>query len=328
VSRTIIVSDLHIDTWTERKIGATGKSKKEHFFDMLDWCEQAAVRELVINGDLMDLPPYVGQFAFPAGPCTARDVVDRLVRFASKVQLTCVFGNHDIGVSGFRSMGENSIPSLRNVNLCYPNYVIDDYPGSTILIEHGHFCDPFLLLYVRDLTDRTYRESKFEAFQWAMQRRKPAAPSERAAPGVLPPVKVEEGQNAYYTARHAQKPVRKPSLWSRIRSLLWNWGKAAVAKPEMQWWWQAALDEIQAYTTKLKTSGAAPKPVIYQIYGHTHRADPRDDVPIDDGISGIYINAGTWTEEVDEGWYLDVDANGKVWLQDWINEPAELRRLS
>ena len=324
MSRTIIVSDLHADTWTDRKIRSTGKDKKQHFFEFLDWCGGAGIRELIINGDLMDLPPYEGQFAFPVGQSVARDVVVELEKLASNVQVTYVFGNHDIGVSGFRSMGCNSIPGLRNVNFCYPNYVIDDYAETTILVEHGHFCDPALIFYVRDLAKRTYVESNFEAFNWVMQRRDVKSPSIVVKPGSLQPADVKTGENAYSAARQDQQP---PSLWSRIIGWLWQHVRNAAEKPTMEQWRHEAIEEMGKYIGKTKSEGGKIKPVLYQIYGHTHRADARDAEQLAGGVSGIYVNAGTWTDEVDQGWYLDVDDNGKVWLQDWINEPESLRML-
>jgi UDP-2,3-diacylglucosamine pyrophosphatase LpxH len=332
MDRTIIVSDLHVDTWTARKIRATGKTKKEHFFELLDWCEGAKVREFVINGDVMDLPPYEGQSTFCPGPSIARDVVERLIAFAAKVPVAYIYGNHDIGISGYRSMGRQGISWLSSANFIYPNYVIDDYAQATILVEHGHFADPFILLYLRDLADRTYIESKFEAFQWAMQRRDPQKPLVRVEPGVgLAPVGVTPGENAYYAARAGQAPLPKETWLTHVVARLKAWGARKVEKPTMERWWRAAIDGLRQYVAKVESEGKRPKPAVYMIYGHTHRADPRcapgDAVPLADGVSGYYINAGTWAESVDEGWYIDIDPTGKPWLQDWINEPAELRKL-
>lgn len=324
MARTVVVSDLHIDTWTDRKIARTGKSRKEHFFELLDWCERVKVRELVINGDLMDFPPYSGQYSFPEGPSISRDVVERLISFGSVVPVTYIYGNHDIGISGFRCMGEDNVSFIKNINLCYPDYVIDDYPSTTILIEHGHFCDPVILLYLRDLTNRTYRESRFEEFQWAMQRRNAAFKKE--GPGLFPPPQVTPGEVAYFAAKEDQKPLAKMSLWSRVRSFFWRWGSGAISKPTMEHWWREALDEMESYISRRLSEEKDVKPVLYQIYGHTHRADPRDPV-MKHGIQCIYINAGTWTESADQGWYLDIDENGKIWLQDWINEPVDVRRV-
>jgi len=52
MSRTIIVSDLHIDTWDGREIGKTGKKKHEHFLEFLDRCERAGIREFADFGDV------------------------------------------------------------------------------------------------------------------------------------------------------------------------------------------------------------------------------------------------------------------------------------
>jgi UDP-2,3-diacylglucosamine pyrophosphatase LpxH len=323
---TIIVSDLHADTWTNRAIGSTGKSKKEQFFELLDWAARVGIRELVINGDLMDLPPYQGQQSFPAGPSIAREVVERLVQFAHGIPVTYVMGNHDIGISGFRSMGRDSISGLRNANFCYPAYTIS-YPGTTILVEHGHFCDPALVLYLRDLANRTYRASQFEEFHWAMQRRSAAHPEKPMAPGCLEPVVTQPGENAYYAARRAQQVTAKPGLWARLCQFLKARLGRGIAPATMEWWWQAALQQMQEYLQKVRAQGQPLPGRLYQIYGHTHHADPRDAVS-QEGVACIYINSGTWTEQVDQGWYLDVHPDdGTVWLQDWINEPEELRRL-
>jgi UDP-2,3-diacylglucosamine pyrophosphatase LpxH len=324
VSRTIIVSDLHIDTWNSEKLN--GKTRKEHFFDLLDWCEQTKIREFVINGDLINIPPYVGQTVFNETTSLSRDVVERLVKFAANVPVTYIFGNHDIGISGFRCMGEYDIAPLRNINFCYPDYVIDDYPDTTILIQHGHFCDPALILYMRDLADRTYRPGKLEELQWMMQRRKRGKPAEDEEPGALSPVSVKPGENAYHAAKQGQKPLPKASIWSKIKQFLWTRGADFIAGPTMEWWWKSAVEDMDKYITSAKSKGEIVKANLYQIYGHTHRADPRD--PVKRGNTAcFYINAGTWTRSAKQGWYLDVDNDGKIWLQDWINEPESLRRL-
>jgi len=317
---TIIVSDLHVDTWTDRKLG-TGKTKRDHFFHFLDWCEKVGIRELVLNGDLMDLPPWEGQESFREGPSIARDTVERLVELSSRIQITYVPGNHDIGISGFRCMGQYSIRSLRNVNVCYPAYVINEYPESTVLIEHGHFCDPAIMLYVRDLANRTYRASEFERFHWAMQRR--YAPTRSA----LTPIATEPGKNAYYEARKVKQTPDARGLWPK----LWEWiksrGGRAIAPLTAEWWSHAAMEGMTRYIETERSQGRKPKPRLYQIYGHTHRVDPCDPV-VRDGVSCTYINAGTWAEQVDQGWYVDIRPDdGTAWLQDWINEPVRLRRL-
>ena len=322
---TLVVSDLHADTWTDRKIRQTGKSKQEHFFDLLDAAEQVGVGRVVINGDLIDLPPYEGHLAFGHGPCPSRQVIERLIAFGAKVPVTYVFGNHDIGVSGFRCMGADNVTPLRNLTCSYPAYCMD-FPNSTVLVEHGHFCDPALILYLRDLANRTYRESHFDEFFWAMQRRKEAAPEKPASPGALETVTVQPGENAYFAAKVGQKSLPKETFWSRLVKRVKSRLGRELAPTTAEWWWRHGIDRMEEYLAKARAEGKSLKPTLYQIFGHTHRADPREAV-VHEGVNCTYINAGTWTEAADEGWYLDINPDGKVWLQDWINEPAELKRV-
>ena len=324
--RTIVVSDLHVDTWTDRPIGHTGKSRLEHFFTFLDWCEHVQIRELVINGDLMDLPPYHGFLAFSgASAPIVKAVIERLIQFAARTPVTVIYGNHDIGMSGFRCMGADSILPLRNASFCYPNYVIDDYPTSTILIEHGHFYDPFLMLYVKDLTQRTYLGSHFDAFMWAMQRRDMKDPqTPLPLPDSLQPIVVAPGQNAYYAAKQGQRPLPPTSWWSTLIASIRQRVLRIVPPMTRELWWRAALEEMARYLLRQQDAEKSVKPTIYQIYGHTHCADPREPV-CQRGVSCIYLNAGSWTEHLDQGWYVDIDAEGHAWLQDWINEPERLR---
>ena len=323
---TLVVSDLHVDTWSDRKIRQTGKSKQEHFFNLLDAAEQVGVRELVINGDLIDLPPYKGHRTFTQGSDAARELVERLISFGSKIPVTYVIGNHDIGVSGFRCMSADNIAPLRNLSCCYPDYVIDTFPNSTILIEHGHACDPFRGAYLWDLANRTYRKDRIEQMAWRMQRRNPKRPDERADPGALPTVEVAPGENAWEAARVGQKPFPKWKGWIKIRRAMHCVLNTTVLPVTEVWWWVYAVERMKSYLSQASEAGRKPKPTVYQIFGHTHRADPRDP-EVHDGVNCIYINAGTWTEAVDEGWYVDINPDGKAWLQDWINEPAELRRV-
>jgi predicted phosphodiesterase len=68
------------------------------------------------------------------------------------------------------------------------------------------------------------------------------------------------------------------------------------------------------------------RPVIYCVMGHTHVPDTAEA-----RISRrrcIYFNSGTWTgkgetvEDRQHATYLDVDEDGKVWVQDWIRNPS------
>lgn len=333
-NHTIIISDLHIDDWTNRPI--RGKPRARHFFDFLDWLDANEVAELIINGDVMDMPPYKGQYVFQPAPkadgppdgepsFVSRQVAERLLQYGAKRKITYVFGNHDIGISGFRCEGCNNVPGLQNANFAYPNYVTK-IGNSAFLVEHGHFYDPFLALYLRDLAQRTYTPWTLDDFDWTMQRRDPDT-GERATPGVphedLRPIRMKVGDNAYKTVVKAQEADQADML-AGIRS----WSKkfaddiatAVVDVPKKAIWWAAALHKMERYIKEKKLSSGK----LCQVFGHTHRVFVGEKKPgvgvMQKGVECFYFNSGGWTEDTDEGWYLDIDESGKVWIQDWIKE--------
>lgn len=342
-NHTIIISDLHIDDWTDRKI--RGKSRKDHFFKFLDSCDKNEVRELVINGDLMDMPPYKGQYVFQPAPSPnpsdgqaeqpyiSRQVIERLLQFGAKSNrtITYVFGNHDIGISGFRCAGPNNVVGLQGANFSYPNYEIN-IGDTTILVEHGHFYDPFLVLYVKDLAKRTYMPWEFEDFDWTMQRRDPET-GVRKPPGIpdktMKPIKLKVGANAYETVAKAQQRDEAELSLGRVldwsRKFAEDMGKAIVDVPKKAIWWAAALHKMRDY---IREHDHPRK--LYQVFGHTHRSfvgEQEKGVGVmQDGVECFYLNSGGWTDDTNEGWYLDVDENGKVWLQDWIKEKKDDKR--
>jgi len=285
----------------------------------------------------MDMPPYKGQCVFQDdtdGECVPRAVCDRLVRFNQSVPLTYVHGNHDIGVSGFRSMAERNISSLRRTSCCYPDYKLD-YPGqSTILVEHGHFYDPALLLYIKDLTLRTYIASSLEAFQWAMQRRDVNDPSATRPPGAQDPVDVRPGQNAYRAipddfdphetaGRDLKDALDDGGFMDELKRILAELGKPFILGN----WRRAAKEEMREYVADTIHAGKPLAPVLYLTFGHTHRTDKLEDIDLGNGVKGTYFNTGSWSQDTSQGPYLDVREDGKVWLQDWINEDPVTKRL-
>lgn len=322
MSRTIIVSDLHVDTWTDRLIGDTGKTKKQHFFEFLDACELNGVTEFVINGDLMDLPPYEGQCAFQTD--IAREVVERIIAFAANVKVKFVFGNHDIGISGFRSEGADSIEPLKQVGFFYPDCVLER-PKSTILVTHGQVSDFFKWLYSRDLYLRTYSARGLNKYHWRMRPRDLQPRGPRKPPGILAPRKPEPGQHAY--AALESKRARAPrSAAGVIWGSIVEWVKSIARGPTSYWFALCGKREMFRYIARQQASNRELQPRLYIVMGHTHLAD----APVSVRHKGIwcrYLNSGSWTEESDTGHYLDVDSTGKVWIQEWINEPDHYKRM-
>jgi UDP-2,3-diacylglucosamine pyrophosphatase LpxH len=329
MARSIIVSDLHVDTWTDEPYGEgeRRKSKLAHWCDFLDWCEGKQIDELIINGDLMDAPPYQGNTCFTSE--IARQAVERLAAYAATRRVTYVYGNHDIGISGLRCSGGASLASLRNVSLYYPDYVLHT-GGSTLLIQHGHLFDPALLLYLKDLTVRTYVASHFQAFQWVQQRRDKDTGEQVKPPGVASPAVIGLGpgveNNIYYAIKVTDAVAPPPAAEvTAARQFIRGLRRGVVMKvgklAKHYLWWEAAKDLFGAYLGQ----ATVERPLLYCIMGHTHVPDTAE-VQIQ-GKHCVYFNSGTWvgSGETVEGrqhaTYLDVRDTGKVWVQDWIRNP-------
>jgi predicted phosphodiesterase len=328
--RTIVVSDLHIDTWHKQPIN--GKAKHLHFIDFLDWCESdsSKVDELVINGDLMNLPPYTGIVSSVREPIV-QCVLRRLLQFGSKKRLTVVWGNHDIGASGLRAEALDATALLGNISFYYPSYALY-YPNKTILIEHGHLGDPLLWVYALHFVDKSYRVDVAEGLHTILQRRQEGV-------GLTEPITLSKGDRAYDAVLKDQQPLEKAlakvprtDTWWRKLLLLWRGVEPYAGVPMMEYWWWAALARVG---NVLDAAVVPVTPAIHQIFGHTHRADVRGTVMasvvkdkcIAGGVEVGYSNSGTWAGNTNLGNYLDIDEQGNVWVQDWIHEPESLRRL-
>ena len=324
--RTIIVSDLHVDTWGTEKCGKGDrrKTKLDHWTDFLDWCAAANIDELVINGDLMDAPPYKGNVCFTTGP--ARQAVEKLLAYAKDHPVTYIYGNHDIGISGLRCPAGSSVAALANINLCYPRYCLPA-TDSMILFEHGHFYDPALIAYTRDLLKRTYVPKRFEELQWAQQRRDPETGERREDPGVSPPstVDLERGMdnNLYFAIRVAEVESPTPEAERKtaqrfLKRLKRNAFPKAAKAVKHYLWWEAAKDTFSDY---LKQTRSKPQ-TLYCVMGHTHVPD-WGEITIA-GVRCVYFNSVTWTcsgdtpEDRSYATYLYVRDDGKMRLHDWV----------
>lgn len=324
--RTIIVSDLHVDTWGAEKYGKgdRSKAKLEHWTDFLDWCSQANITELVINGDLMDAPPYEGNISFTSE--AASRAVEKLLAYAKDHRVTYIYGNHDIGISGLRCLAGSALSALANINLCYPDYVLAA-ADTTVLLQHGHFCDPAILLYMKDLIKRTYIRSHFQAFQWVQQRRDPETGKRIQPPGVAPPTTLDlslrPDSNVYWAMRATnglQPPTHqmKQSATAFLRKLKEGAFHRIADSVKHYLWWEAAKHIFADYL-----KGARPKPkTVYSIMGHTHVPDTGTTRVR--GVGCLYFNSGTWTcsgarpKDRSYATYLDLREDGVVWAQDWI----------
>jgi UDP-2,3-diacylglucosamine pyrophosphatase LpxH len=255
--------------------------------------------------------------------------VERLLAYAAKHKVTYVYGNHDIGISGLRCEGGAGLSALQNVSLFYPDYVLHT-DSSTLLIQHGHLFDPALLLYIKDLTVRTYVASHFQAFQWVQQRRDATTGAQTKPPGVASPATIGLGpqadDNVFYAIKltDAVAPPADADV-SAARRFINGLRRGVVTKVgesvKHYLWWVAAKSVFEDYL-KQDTVG---RPVIYCVMGHTHVPDTADTR--DQGKQCVYFNSGTWVgsgetvEDRQHATYLDVRDTGKVWIQDWIRNP-------
>jgi len=292
----LILSDLHIDTWSDAK-PISGKTKLEHFLDFLT-AKAVTTRSLYIIGDLLDLPPDRGCDALPTQQKVVEQAIAALLDFCRNLEeVHYIVGNHDIGISGLRVNQDLSVPWLGRLHVTYPNMLAATVRGL-VLIEHGHFYDPSLMIYAKDLLGATYYGSIREkqpsvtyacGLIRALQRRDPASGKPQAQPA-QPLAVAEKGWFGRWIDRLSRR--RSPMIEDFFKPLHWR----------------EAAREAQS-----KFSGDWRPYAI--IFGHTHRPDQFD---WDDGTR--YFNCGDWAADTPHGSYLEIDSRGNIWDRDWIRD--------
>lgn len=122
--KLIVVSDLHVDRWQE-------EATFQQFEDFLVYVRREG-HTLVVNGDLLDLPPVEGE---EVSASSKRALLALLQVPLVGVRLVYVVGNHDIAFRGW------PVDLGGLVRIVYP---VEDVTqgGRRIHIEHGHYYDP------------------------------------------------------------------------------------------------------------------------------------------------------------------------------------------
>lgn len=303
-TNTIIVSDLHIDTWDQsRKI--KGKTKEEHFIDFLEQ-KKATTKFLYVAGDLLDLPPERGMDAFPTGGAVDR-VLAKLIEISRQPDTFVVYviGNHDIGLSGLRVNRNFEVSWLGRIAISYPRVYIST-PKGGILVEHGHFYDPSLVIYAGDLLWTTYfgeaREQPFvhisSSLVRSLQRRDSVTGEKIWKAGEL-------------------KPIPRPPVGCRdqikelIRRLLRRPPVVIEEVYKPLHWQNAAKEVLQEYNESVSPDERAKS----IVFGHTHRPDKYIW-----NTGEQYFNSGDWSGDTPHSTYLEVDESGSVLDRDWIKE--------
>ncbi len=301
---TIIVSDLHIDTWDQsRKL--KGKTKEKHFLDFLEH-KAPTTRFLYIGGDLLDLPPERGKDAFPTGGAVDR-VLAKLIELSREPDTFVVYliGNHDIGLSGLRVNRSFETPWLGRIAIAYPHVYIDT-PKEGILLEHGHFYDPTLAIYAGDLLWTTYfgeaREQPFvhisSSLVRSLQRRDSVTGEKIWKAGEL-------------------KPIPRPPVGCRgqIKELIKRMIRRPPAVIEEVYkpfhWREEAKEVLDEYNETVSSDQRART----MVFGHTHRPDK---YVWDTGEQ--YFNSGDWSGDTLHSTYLEIDKDGNIFDHDWIKE--------
>ncbi len=298
--KVIIVSDLHIDTWDNGQ-KTQGKTKARHFLDFLE-AKTPKIDALYIAGDLMDMPPVRNRDVVPKGG-VAEQAMSGLVDFASKPDKDLVYlvGNHDIGISGLRINLDFQIPWLGRMAITYPRVYIDT-PAGGILVEHGHFYDPSLMLFAGDLILGTYygdvrglpASDISSGVIRALQRRDPVTAEKVVDAGALEPI-----------AR--QRPGCRSIGRNIINSIQRKFGSTVdVVSPEL--WRKAAPKALAEYNVSVEPDRQA-KTIVF---GHTHAPD---SLVWEDKQ---YFNSGSWSGNGPQSTYLEIDDAGRISSHEWI----------
>jgi UDP-2,3-diacylglucosamine pyrophosphatase LpxH len=278
-SQVVVVSDLHIDSWLTSDKGA---EKQAGFLNFLATI-QPETRELYLNGDLLDLPPYEYTADDLMGKFGA--VLGALYDFSRARSVFWLAGNHDIGIAGARLL-------LPRVAIWYPAicYQPPAKRGTRIMIEHGHLYDRALALYARDAGTLSYYgdaakqelEDRERLTAHMLQRREKDGPAAYAA-GLM-----TLEQNA---------------------AGAWEWVKRKCA-PVLErvytvehWREQAAIAARQHSNLDRKISSI--------VFGHTHCPDVAR-VEWRPEARYWYYNTGSWTESEPCMPYLVVRDDGTM----------------
>ncbi len=300
---TLIISDLHIDTW-DKIVKVAGKTKAEHFLDFLK-VKAAAADALYVAGDLMDLPPVEDRDVSPQGS-VVEEVLTALVDFAGRPdkRLIYLIGNHDIGLSGLRINYDTQIPWLGNLTITYPRVFIETGNGN-VMVEHGHFYDPSLMLFAGDLMLSTYfgeirgeQAGDFSSgLMRRLQRRDPVTGEEIHKAGDL-------------------KPAPKPATGCRaigrnIINIFKRQAGKAVDSYTPALWRDVAPNVLAEYNT----SASVDRQARTIVFGHTHAPD---SATFNNGE--LYYNSGSWSGNGSESTYLCLDEKGTITIHDWIGE--------
>ena len=292
--KTVVVSDLHIDTWNDKKF--YGKTKLQHFFDFLQWIEPVTAT-FVINGDLFDAPPPKNTDILP----TYETVISGLIELAATTEVYYFIGNHDIGLWGLR------VGDYRNLHVVYPYYPhlhikAVSQNNHYLYFEHGHFYDPVLSLYVHQMVQGVYPKvslARIKKFLYRLLGRR------QAHAKLVVEQAIDAGTLNHAALRASQR--RDPRTGEKTHPLgtrAWQdyWQNLQTSV------WKVLAPLVTEYYTPLNWQNAAQ--AVFErfcreypdmeikavIFGHTHLPDEQELLFGD--RQAVYLNSGDWSEPV------------------------------
>jgi len=304
----VVVSDLHVDTWNRAR---EGREKREtSFFDFLRTIERSTM-ELIINGDLLDAPPNPHDLWEGDGIALRGSILPKYEGIFAQfgglnnmeplaVPVTILYGNHDMAASGLR-YDLDKRPHLLHMfrvpfnKSWYPNTILavpvgvkpEGQEDFRFYVDHGHFYDPALLLYLRDFLFAVLRRDLRQAMTTlvlAGQRRS----SEHH---VIPRSGLVAGDPVTIDQKVGRWLVR------------------------YRWRWKARQVLIERNEDEL---GRGNRALTGALFGHTHLPD-RYTYRTGRAKGMTYINTGDWMGDTGHGTYTIITQDGVVAQYDWLN---------
>jgi UDP-2,3-diacylglucosamine pyrophosphatase LpxH len=314
VGEIVMLSDLHMDTWDR---APEGRPERERRFLEFLRAMQPSTMELIINGDLVDAPPspddtWEGDGVIIRGSLLPKyeGIIAALAELnnSSPVPLpvTILYGNHDMAASGLR-YDLNKRPLLRRVRVpfttsWYPNIILG-VPGMSgipagrtpagrephrFYIDHGHFYDPALLLYLRSFVVSALRADLRRAMTTLV------VSGQRRAPDTDIP---RRGLVAGEPRTRGEK--------------LTHW------LVRYRWRWKARRVLIERNRHEIRQRH---RPLTGAAFGHTHLPDLY--IFRSGAARGMtYVNTGDWNADSGHGTYTIITQDGVVSQHDWL-DPA------
>ena len=308
---SILVSDVHLDTWTypdDPHVQDPNHPKRVAFLQFLEWLKgEPRIKDVYLNGDAMDFPPHPlnqpptpvlmvidGQpNQYPAQEkrpylgslVPENDAVLQAIGQISQrnpawptLSLTYVTGNHDIGLYGLRYIQPNL--AWNSVRVAWnPSILLQITDSSRLYMEHGHLHDPFMWLYLRYAVMALLR-----------------------GPEAVPPASGKVGMT-----RNKYKKSIAVQLGSEPRYFE---GRGSVGLPPGEGFW-AVLSRLrfrQAARRLFRTVRLDEREKIrFLTMGHTHLPD-RYIFP----GGKTYLNSGDWAGNDTNCTFLLIHPNGEV----------------